>query len=58
MHDARSSRLLEDLVRDVRHMARGLRKSPGFTIALVLTGRPIATGKFPVTQTQNVAPRV
>jgi hypothetical protein len=41
MHDARSSRLLEDLVRDVRHMARGLRKSPGFTIAVVLTGRPI-----------------
>ena len=36
-HDARSSRLLEDLVRDVRHMARGLRKSPGFTIAVILT---------------------
>ena len=36
-HDVRSSRLLEDLVRDFRHMTRGLRKSPGFTIAVVLT---------------------
>jgi hypothetical protein len=36
-HDARTARVLEDLVRDVRHMSRGLRKSPGFTIAIVLT---------------------
>src|SRR5262245_38950401 len=36
-HDVRSARLLEDIVRDVRHMARGLSKSPGFTIAVVLT---------------------
>jgi putative ABC transport system permease protein len=36
-HDVRSSRMLEDLVRDVRHMARGLRKSPGFTVTVVLT---------------------
>ena len=36
-HDVRSSRLLEDLSRDARHMARGLRKSPVFTITVVLT---------------------
>ena len=27
----------EDIVRDVRHMGRGLRRSPGFAIAVVLT---------------------
>ena len=36
-HDARTSRLLEDVTRDVRHMMRGLRKSPGFTVTVVLT---------------------
>ena len=36
-HDVRTSHLAEDLVRDVRHMARGLRKSPGFTMAVVTT---------------------
>jgi predicted permease len=36
-HDVRTARLLEDLVRDMRHMTRGLRKNPGFTIAVVLT---------------------
>ena len=36
-HDVRSSHLLEDLVRDVRHMARGLGKRPAFTTAVVLT---------------------
>lgn len=36
-HDVRTYALLEDLVRDVKHMARGLRRSPGFTIAVVLT---------------------
>lgn len=36
-HDVRSAPALEDVVRDVRHMARGLWKSPGFTIAVVLT---------------------
>ena len=36
-HDLRSARAVEDVVRDVRHMGRGLRKSPGFTIAVVLT---------------------
>jgi len=36
-HDVRTARVLEDLVRDVRHMARALRKSPGFTVAVVLT---------------------
>ena len=29
--------LVEDLARDVRHMARGLRRNPGFTIAVILT---------------------
>jgi putative ABC transport system permease protein len=27
----------EDLIRDVKHMTRGLRKSPGFTLAVILT---------------------
>lgn len=36
-HDVRTARVLEDVVRDIRHMTRCLRKSPGFTIAVVLT---------------------
>jgi putative ABC transport system permease protein len=36
-HDARTWRLLEDIMRDVKHMARGLRKNMGFTTAVVLT---------------------
>ena len=36
-HDVRTSRLLEDIMRDIRHMARGLRKNMGFTTAVVLT---------------------
>jgi putative ABC transport system permease protein len=32
-----SARVLEDLARDVRHMGRGLRRRPGFAIAVVLT---------------------
>ena len=28
---------VEDLARDVKHMTRGLRKSPGFTLAVILT---------------------
>jgi hypothetical protein len=36
-HDVLSGRLVEDVVRDVRHMGRGLRRSPGFAIAVVLT---------------------
>ena len=36
-HDIRSARLVEDLTRDARHMARGLRKSPVFTLTVVLT---------------------
>jgi putative ABC transport system permease protein len=36
-HDVRTTGTVEDLWRDVRHMARGLRKTPGFTIAVVLT---------------------
>src|SRR5688500_2768719 len=36
-HDVRSLRLVENLTRDARHMARGLRKSPVFTITIVLT---------------------
>jgi putative ABC transport system permease protein len=31
------ARILEDLMRDVRHTARGLGRSPGFAIAVVLT---------------------
>ena len=36
-HDIRGFRVLDDLSRDARHMARGLRKSPVFTITVVLT---------------------
>ena len=36
-HDVRSAPTIEGVLRDARHMARGLWKSPGFTIAVVLT---------------------
>jgi putative ABC transport system permease protein len=36
-HDVRSARIVEDVTRDARHMARGLRQSPVFTITVVLT---------------------
>jgi putative ABC transport system permease protein len=36
-HDVRTARLLEDVARDVRHMGRGLRRSPGFSVVVVLT---------------------
>lgn len=36
-HDVRTARVIEDVVRDVRHMGRGLRRSPGFSIAVILT---------------------
>jgi putative ABC transport system permease protein len=36
-HDVRTARILEDIVRDVRHTGRGLRQSPGFALAVVLT---------------------
>jgi putative ABC transport system permease protein len=36
-HDVRSARFVEDLVRDVKHTARGLRRSPGFALAVTLT---------------------
>jgi putative ABC transport system permease protein len=36
-HDIRASRIVEDIVRDARHMARGLRKSPVFAITVILT---------------------
>jgi putative ABC transport system permease protein len=36
-HDIRAVRVLDDVGRDVRHVARGLRKSPVFAITVVLT---------------------
>jgi putative ABC transport system permease protein len=36
-HDVRSARVVENVVRDVRHMSRGLRRSPGFATAVILT---------------------
>ena len=36
-HDVRGFPMFEDLVRDARHMSRGLRKSPVFTLTVVLT---------------------
>jgi putative ABC transport system permease protein len=36
-HDIRTARFLEDVTRDARHMARGLRKSPAFAITVLLT---------------------
>ena len=36
-HDERTVRLVEDVARDVRHAARSLRRSPGFSLAVILT---------------------
>jgi predicted permease len=36
-HDERTMRVAEDVARDVRHAARGLRRSPGFSLAVILT---------------------
>src|SRR5687767_507960 len=36
-HEIRTGRFFEDVMRDARHMGRGLRRTPGFTIAVVLT---------------------
>jgi predicted permease len=36
-HDERTMRLAEDVARDVRHAARGLWRSPGFSLAVILT---------------------
>ena len=36
-HDERTMRWAEDVTRDVRHAARGLWRSPGFSIAVILT---------------------
>jgi putative ABC transport system permease protein len=36
-HDVRRAPLVEHLARDVRHMARGLLRSPGFAVAVILT---------------------
>jgi len=36
-HDECTLRLVEDVTRDVRHAARGLWRSPGFSLAVILT---------------------
>jgi putative ABC transport system permease protein len=37
IHEIRTGRFFENAVRDARHMGRGLLRSPGFTLAVVLT---------------------
>jgi putative ABC transport system permease protein len=36
-HDERTMRVAEDVMRDARHAARGLWRSPGFSMAVILT---------------------
>jgi hypothetical protein len=36
-HDERTMRLAEDVARDVRHAARGLWRSPGFSLVVIGT---------------------
>src|SRR5687768_12420390 len=36
-HDQRTMRVVEDVARDVKHGARGLWRSPGFSLAVILT---------------------
>jgi putative ABC transport system permease protein len=36
-HDERTMRVAEDVARDVKHAARGLWRSPGFSLAVILT---------------------
>ena len=36
-HEIRAGWFVENVMRDTRHMSRGLRRTPGFTIAVVLT---------------------
>jgi putative ABC transport system permease protein len=36
-HEIKAGRILEDILRDVRLMTRGLLRTPGFTVAVVLT---------------------
>jgi putative ABC transport system permease protein len=36
-HEIHAGRFFENVMRDARHVGRGLRRSPGFTIAVVLT---------------------
>jgi putative ABC transport system permease protein len=36
-HDERTMHLAEDVARDIRHGARGLWRSPGFSVAVILT---------------------
>ena len=36
-HDERTMRVAEDVLRDIRHAARGLWRSPGFSLAVILT---------------------
>jgi len=36
-HDERTMRVVEDVLRDVRHAVRGLRQTPGFSLAVILT---------------------
>lgn len=36
-HDERTMRVVEDVVRDIRHAARSLWRTPGFSLAVILT---------------------